>query len=112
VVDSRIRPTDIDMVRPEMEARVMLTAFPMRHLPQIHGRLASVSPDRLTDERTGEPYFLAKVKVDPAELQKLHQVKLSPGMPAEVMLMTGEHTLLDYLLAPIRDSLNRGLRES
>ena len=112
VVDSRIRPTDIDMVHPDMKARVVLTAFPMRHLPQIHGLLVSVSPDRLTDERTGEPYFLAKVKVDPAELQKLHQVKLSPGMPAEVMLMTGEHTLLDYLLAPIRDSLNRGLRES
>ncbi|RJT41256.1 HlyD family type I secretion periplasmic adaptor subunit [Mesorhizobium waimense] len=111
VIDSRIKPGDIDMVHPDMPARVVLSAFPTRHLPQIHGLLTSVSADRLTDERTGEPYFLAKVKVDTADLGKLHDVRLSPGMPAEVMILTGEHTLLDYMLAPVRDSLNRGFRE-
>ena len=111
VIDSRIKPDDIDMVHPDMPARVVLSAFPTRHLPQIHGLLTSVSADRLTDERTGEPYFLAKVKVDTADLGKLHDVRLSPGMPAEVMILTGEHTLLDYMLAPVRDSLNRGFRE-
>lgn len=112
VIDSRIKPRDIDMVHPDMPARVVLSAYPTRHLPQIHGLLTSVSADRLTDERTGEPYFLAKVKVDMADLSNLHDVKLSPGMPAEVMILTGEHTLLDYLLAPVRDSLNRGFREN
>lgn len=112
VIDSRIRPTDIDMVHPDMPARVVLSAYPSRHLPQINGLLTSVSADRLTDERTGEPYFLAKVKVDAAELGKLHEVRLSPGMPAEVMILTGEHTLFDYVLAPVRDSLNRGFREN
>ncbi|MER8373947.1 HlyD family type I secretion periplasmic adaptor subunit [Mesorhizobium sp. M1406] len=111
VIDSRIKPADIDMVHPDMPARVVLSAYPTRHLPQIHGLLTSVSADRLTDERTGEPYFLAKVKVDTADLEKLHDVHLSPGMPAEVMILTGEHTLLDYMLAPVRDSLNRGFRE-
>lgn len=111
VIDSRIRPADIDMVHPKMPARVVLSAYPTRHFAQIHGLLTSVSADRLTDERTGEPYFLAKVKVDAAELGKLHEVRLSPGMPAEVMILTGEQTLLDYMLAPVFDSLNRGLRE-
>ena len=100
------------MVHPEMAARVVLSAYPMRHLPQIHGLLISVSADRLTDEDTGEPYFLGRVKVDAAELEKLHEIRLTPGMPAEVMIMTGEHTLLDYALAPIRNSLNRGFREN
>jgi HlyD family type I secretion membrane fusion protein len=112
VVDSRIKPTDIDMVHPDMQAQVVLTAYPARHLPHVHGLLISVSADRLIDERTGEPYFLAKIRVDQAELQKLKQVRVTPGMPAEVMLMTGEHTLLDYVLAPMRDSFNRGLREN
>ncbi|ESX87314.1 HlyD family type I secretion periplasmic adaptor subunit [Mesorhizobium sp. RSR380A] len=112
VIDSRIKPRDIDMVHPDMPARVVLSAYPTRHLPQIHGLLTSVSADRLTDERTGEPYFLAKIKVDMADLATLHDVKLSPGMPAEVMILTGEHTLLDYMLAPVRDSLNRGFREN
>ena len=112
IIDSQIKPSDIDMVHPEMAARVVLSAYPMRHLPQIHGLLISVSADRLTDEDTGEPYFLGRVKVDAAELEKLHEIRLTPGMPAEVMIMTGEHTLLDYALAPIRDSLNRGFREN
>jgi len=112
IIDSRIKPSDIDMLHPDMLARVVLSAYPQRHLPQIHGLLTSVSADRFTDERTGEAYFLAKVKVDAVELAKLHGVRLSPGMPAEVMLLTGEHTLFDYMLAPLRDSLNRGLREN
>ncbi|TPJ36040.1 HlyD family type I secretion periplasmic adaptor subunit [Mesorhizobium sp. B2-6-5] len=112
VIDSRIRPVDIDVVHPNMPARVVLSAYPTRHLPQIHGLLTSVSPDRLTDERTGEPYFLAKVEVDAADLRALPDIHLSPGMPAEVMILTGEHTLLDYMLAPVRDSLNRGFREN
>jgi len=111
VIDSRIRPSDIDMVHPNMKARVVLSAYSTRHFAQIHGLLTSVSADRLTDERTGEPYFLAKVKVDVAELGRLKDVRLSPGMPAEVMILTGEQTLLDYMLAPVYDSLNRGLRE-
>lgn len=111
IIDSRIKPGDIDVVHADMPARVVLSAYPTRHLPQIHGLLTSVSADRLTDERTGEPYFLAKVKVDTADLGQLHDVHLSPGMPAEVMILTGDHTLLDYMLAPVRDSLNRGFRE-
>ncbi|PBC09030.1 HlyD family type I secretion periplasmic adaptor subunit [Mesorhizobium sp. WSM3859] len=112
IIDSRIRPTDIDVVHPDMPARVVLSAYPSRHLPQIHGLLVSVSADRLTDEKTGEPYFLAKVKVDKADLAELHDVRLSPGMPAEVMILTGEHTFLDYMLAPVQASLTRSFREN
>ena len=112
IINSRIKPTDIDVVHPDMAARVVLSAYPSRHLPQIHGTLTSVSADRLTDEKTGEPYFLAKVKVDAAELAELHDVKLSPGMPAEVMILTGEHTLLDYMMAPVEASLTRSFREN
>ncbi|MBZ9882695.1 HlyD family type I secretion periplasmic adaptor subunit [Mesorhizobium sp. CA10] len=112
VIDSRIKPADIDVVHPDMPARVVLSAYPSRHLPQIHGLLTSVSADRLTDEKTGEPYFLAKVKVDTADLAELHDVHLSPGMPAEVMILTGEHTLLDYMLAPVQASLTRSFKEN
>jgi HlyD family secretion protein len=112
IIDSRIRPTDIDVVHPDMPARVVLTAYPSRHLPQIHGLLTSVSADRLIDEKTGEPYFLAKVKVDAADLGELHDIRLLPGMPAEVMILTGEHSLLDYMLAPVEASLTRSFREN
>ncbi|MER9952237.1 hypothetical protein [Mesorhizobium sp. M0047] len=71
-----------------------------------------MSADRLTDEKPANSYFLAKVKIDAADLKDLHEIRLSPGMPAEVMILTGEHTLLDDMLAPVQASLTRTFREN
>jgi multidrug efflux pump subunit AcrA (membrane-fusion protein) len=79
---------------------------------------------RITDEGFEQGLALAAVwNVDPADLPerieigqryatRAAELRLSPGMPAEVMILTGEHTLFDYMLAPLRDSLNRGMREN
>lgn len=112
IIDARVRPIDIDAVEQGMRARILLPAYQQRNLPQIHGTLRSISADRLIDERSGNAYFLAKVEVDAAELDRLEDVRLSPGMPAEVMVLTGEYTLLDYLLRPLLDSVNKSFRES
>jgi HlyD family type I secretion membrane fusion protein len=113
IIDARVKPTDMDTVRAGQEARVVFSAYGQRNMPQITGTLRSISADRLTDERTGEPYFLAKVAVDPGELERIApEVELTPGMPAEVMILTGERTLLDYLLRPFIQSVTRSFRES
>jgi HlyD family type I secretion membrane fusion protein len=111
IIDARVRPTDIERIAPGMSARVVLTAYAQRNLPLIHGTLRSISADVLEDERTGAAYFLAKVEVRPEELALLNEVRLVPGMPAEVMLMDGEQNALAYLLGPILDSARRSLRE-
>jgi HlyD family type I secretion membrane fusion protein len=111
IVDARVNPIDIDTIEPGMKARVLLTVYRQRNLPQIHGIVRSISADRLIDDRSGEAYFLAKVEVDPEELSHLPDVRLSPGMPAEVMILTGEQTLLGYLLRPLLDSVEKGFRE-
>ena len=103
----------MDTVHAGQAARVLFPAYGHRNLPQILGRLRSVSADRLTDERTGEPYFLAKVEVEPAELERVApEIELSPGMPTDVMILTGERTLLDYLIRPFVESINKSFRES
>jgi len=113
VVDARVRPIDVDVVRPGMSAKVVLSAFAQRNLPEIQGTLRSISADALTDERTGERFFLAKVEVDPADLASLSGgLELMPGMPAEVFILTGERTAFDYLIRPFFDSMNRSFRES
>ena len=113
IIDARVKPTDIDTVRAGQEARVVFSAYGQRNMPQITGTLRSISADRLTDERTGEPYFLAKVAVDPGELERIApEIELTPGMPAEVMILTGERTLLDYLVRPFIQSVTRSFRES
>ncbi|MBO6853352.1 MAG: HlyD family type I secretion periplasmic adaptor subunit [Marivivens sp.] len=113
VIEARLRPQDIDTVFPGMEARVLLTAYTQRNLPQIFGTLRTVSADRLVDERTGEPYFLAQVLVAAEALEALPEaVELIAGMPADVMILTGERTVFDFVLTPFSDSLRMSFREN
>jgi HlyD family type I secretion membrane fusion protein len=109
VIEARLRTTDIDSVAPGMPAKIVLTAFPQRNLPQIDGRLRTVSADRLEDERTGEAWFSAQVEVDERTLPE--GIELSAGMPADVMIVTGERTMLDYLVEPFIESFTRSFRE-
>jgi HlyD family secretion protein len=112
LIDARVAPTDIDVVYPGLPAQVHLTPYSKRRLPQIEGKVRSVSADSLRDERTGTSYYLARVEVDRDQLRRLDKdVQLVPGMPAEVMIVTEERTLLEYLLQPFLDVFRRGLRE-
>ncbi len=112
IIDARVRPNDIDTVFPGMKAQVILTAYSQRNLPRMYGTLQSVSADRFVDERTGDPYFLAKVEVDRDGANKLNQdVELLVGMPAEVMLLTGERTFFDFLVKPFTDSIRSSFKE-
>lgn len=113
LIDARISPIDIDSVEIGMTAQVILTAYSQRRLPRIDGILRSISADRLVDDVTGEAYFLARIEVDLAELAELEdQVTLTAGMPAEVYILTGERTALEYLLEPVLQSFRRAFREA
>ena len=113
VLDARLNPMDIDVVSPGMPAKVVLAAYSQRNLPQIAGVLRSVSADSLTDERTGQQYFLAKIDVDALSLSKLDpELQLMPGMPADVFILTGERTAMDYFVRPLVNSITRSFRES
>ncbi|MGH6912992.1 MAG: HlyD family type I secretion periplasmic adaptor subunit, partial [Geminicoccales bacterium] len=113
LVDARVAPADIDAVRVGLPARVVLPAFNQRTMPRIEGRVRQVSADAIDDAESGQRFFLARIEIDRAQLAALEPtIELTPGMPAEVYITTGERTVLDYLLAPIRDSLRRAFRES
>jgi HlyD family type I secretion membrane fusion protein len=113
LIDARLKPQDIDDVRPGLAARVMLSAYSQRNMPEIEGQVRTVSADRIVDERTGEAYYLARVEVPPHELNRLNaDIKLIPGMPADVMIATGERTFFDYLVSPIIESFDRSFREN
>lgn len=74
----------------------------------------TVSADRLSDERDGGEFFLATIQIPNEELERARVeegVELRPGMPAEVMIVTGESTLAQYLLDPLRNSARRAFRE-
>jgi len=110
-IEARIAVEDISDVHPDMVAEVHLTAYKQRITPMVHGRVLQVSADRLTDERTGVPYYKALVRLDGDELAQLPHIRLYPGMPARVMIPTVERTALDYLLGPIVQSFNTAFRQ-
>lgn len=112
IVEAQVHPSDIDSVHAGLEAHVRLTAFNARSVAPIAGRVLSVSADVMTDQRTGEPYYLARIRLDDEALEALDGKPLYPGMPAEVMIVVGERTPLDYFLSPLTTSFNRAFRES
>ena len=73
--------------------------------------MLTVSPDRLSDPATGEPYFAARVMIPEDQLALLGDVDLVPGMPAEVLIETGEQSALAYLMEPILASLRTAFRD-
>ena len=112
VVQARIDPIDIDVVKAKLPARIRLTALSARTTPELEAVVEQVSADRLIDEQTGMIFYRARVHVGDDQLARLEGQKLFPGMPVEVMIATGETTLLDYLVQPITDLMRRGLSES
>lgn len=112
IIEAQVSPVDIDVVHEGLEAQVRLSAFSQRNLPQIVGRVTSVSADRLIDEMTGQPYFKAIIEVDRDTLAAASEdLTLTAGMPAEVMIVTGSQTFVGYLLDPIVGTFRHAFRE-
>jgi membrane fusion protein, type I secretion system len=111
VVDARVAPMDIDRVSVGMEATIRFSAFKNATTPIIHGNVKNISADRLVDKQTGIPYYLARVEVSDEGKKMLGSLVLVPGMPAEVLIKTGERTLFAYLVQPATNAFARSLIE-
>lgn len=111
IIEAQVSTQDIDVVHQGLPARVRLTAYKTRKIPPVEGTVLSVSADRFVDNVTGQPYYLARVMVDQEQLDNIKDVALHPGMPAEVLIVTGDRTLMSYLITPLTDSFFRAFRE-
>lgn len=112
VIEARVSPNDIDAVKPGQTAQVHLTPYHTRYTQLLHGSLRDISADTLTDEKTNTRYYKANIVVDHEAVKKVDEnIVLSAGMPAEVFIRTGEHTLFTYLIEPFTRSLRRSFRE-
>ena len=110
LVEASVTPTDIERVHVGQKIRVRLTAYKSHRVPALSGRLVYVGADRQVDPR-GEPFFLARAELDPDALKPYPGVALYAGMPAEVLVIGGRRTALDFLISPIRDGMRRGMTE-
>ena len=109
VVDARVSPMDIDRVSVGQPAEIRFSVFKDAYL--VSGSLTKLSPDRLVDQETDLPYYSAEIKLVEEDLSLLEGMTLVPGMPAEVLIKTGERTMLGYITSPMRRGLSRSLTE-
>jgi HlyD family secretion protein len=87
------------------------TSFNQRTTPELNGTVERMAADTTTDQRTGQSYYLVRISINPGEVDRLGGVKLTPGMPVEAFIQTGERTLMTYLVKPLHDQLMRSFRE-
>jgi protease secretion system membrane fusion protein len=111
LLETRVQPQLIDSVHADMPVDVRFSSF--AHSPQlvVQGKLVSVSGDLLNDPQTGAGYYLARVAVTPEGLKKLGKRQMQPGMPVEVILRTGERSMLTYLLHPMTKRIAASMNE-
>jgi membrane fusion protein, protease secretion system len=112
VLEAQIAPHLIDRIHAGMPADINLHAFV--NLPQLvlPGRVVTISANSIVDQQTRTSYYLARVEVMPEGLKKLSGRELQPGMPAEVIVKTGERTMLNYLLRPLLKRFSESLKEA
>jgi len=111
VIQAQVDPMDADVVYPGLEAEVRFSALNQRTTPIVFGKVTQISADAFTDQNSGRSFYRAKIEVDESEMEKLADFTLTPGMPAEVIIGTGERTALDYFVKPLTDRLARAFRE-
>lgn len=107
----RVDPNAVDQVFEGQRAKLVFTAFNTRTAPELFGTVSGVSPDRVVDPASGQPFYRVTLAVPPEELARLDGHDILPGMPVEAFLQTGERTVLSYLLRPLSDQLRRAFRD-
>jgi HlyD family secretion protein len=110
-VEAKVNPQDIDKLQIGQKTLLRLSAFNQRTTPELNGVVTRVSPDVTVDQRTGQGYYTIRVSMPAAEVARLGDVKLIPGMPVEAFVQTGDRTMLSYLIKPLSDQLMRAFRE-
>jgi len=113
IIGVQIATIHIDQVHVGQDVVLRFSAFDTRRTPEIWGRVISVSPDVIQDERSGMSYYRARVEISDGEIGKLPEGSvLVPGMPVEAYLNTGERSPAAYLLKPLADYFSTAFREN
>ena len=113
IIEAQVSPNDIDRVHIGQTTGIRFSAFKNAKTPKVDGKLIALSADRLTDDKNQVSYYLARVEVDPEGIEDLRKrdLILLPGMPAEVLINTGDRTFFEYLMQPLSNIFARSLIE-
>ncbi|WP_293866189.1 HlyD family type I secretion periplasmic adaptor subunit [uncultured Alsobacter sp.] len=112
VVETKVKPADIAFLRQGQPALVKITAYDFSIYGGLEAVVEHVSADSVYDEQARETFYIVQVKTDRSSLHyRGKDFPIMPGMVAQVDILTGKKTVLDYLLKPIMKARQESLRE-
>ncbi len=111
LVEARVKPTDIAFIRPDQKAVVKITAYDFSIYGGLEGKVEQISADTIQDDE-GNSFYRVQVRTNETSLaHKGDVLPIIPGMTATVEILTGQKSVLDYLLKPILKAQQNALRE-
>lgn len=110
LIEGTVAPNEVEHLAAGQRVNIRLTAYKAHRVPVITGRLTYVGADRQLDANN-QPVFLVRAAIDPDALRDKPDVILLPGMPADVLIINGERSILNFLISPITDSIRHAMRE-
>ncbi len=111
IMTAQVQPSDIDSVRTGAKAEIRFPAFAARQRTATVGKVETVASDITFDPNTKQSYYAARVIIEADTLPTELKGKLVPGMPATVLITTGERTMLTFIVGPLSDRISRTMRE-
>ncbi len=112
LVEAQVRPQDIAFLYPNQQAIIKITAYDFSIYGGLDAVVEQISADAIEDKEKGESFFRVYLRTDRNFLGTSEDpLPIIPGMTASVDVLTGEKTVLDYLMKPILRARNNALRE-
>ena len=108
VLEAKVQPKDIAFIAPGQAATVKFTAYDFSIYGGMVAEVENISPDTVVDER-GNAFYLVRVRTTQARFSE--KMPIIPGMTAEVDILTGNKTVMSYLLKPVLKARAYALRE-
>ncbi|TNC79646.1 MAG: hypothetical protein C9356_17985, partial [Oleiphilus sp.] len=112
VIGAKVMPIDIDKVHRQMDARIRLSSYKQHEFPEFNGVVDWVSADVFQDPQSLEGYYTVRITIPHDALPGISADQISPGMPAEVMIVTGQSTPAQYLVDPLLTAFRSAWRDS
>lgn len=112
IINARVSPLDKDNVAPGLSTEVRFTAFKTKLTPIMLGEVETVSGDVISSENANEqPYYLARVTVNENDIPEEIRDRITAGMPADVIITTGERTVANFIVSPLMDAVRKSMIE-
>lgn len=113
IIEAKVKPVDVAFIRKDLHANVKLDAYDYTVYGSLKGHVSYISADTLEEDlkKDEQPYYRVHIQIDQFPAQHRDKIEVIPGMTAKVEIITGERTVAQYLLKPLRRVSSEALVE-